>query len=194
LLEIRIHGRGGQGSVVAAYLLATAAHVHGLEAQAFPAFGAERRGAPVAAFVRIAERPIRRRCQVVAPRFVIVQDPGLVRAVAVAEGLAPGGGVLVDGAAAPPGLDVPTGARLAAVPATRLALEVLERPLPNVALLGAFLALTAVLPAEALQAALAERFEGEVLERNRTLADRAAGHVEAGAWKDAWQEGAGHAR
>lgn len=194
MLEIRIHGRGGQGSVVAAYLLATAAHVDGWGAQAFPAFGAERRGAPVAAFVRIANGPIRRRCQVRAPRFVIVQDPGLVHAVAVAEGLAAGGGVLLDGDAAPAALEAPADARVVAVPATRLALEVLERPLPNVALLGAFLALTGGLPAQALHAALAERFRGEVLERNRALADRAAAEADAGAWKDAWQEALGDVR
>jgi pyruvate ferredoxin oxidoreductase gamma subunit len=185
MLEIRIHGRGGQGSVVAAYLLATAAHADGRHAQAFPSFGAERRGAPVASFVRIADRPIRRRCQVRTPDFVIVQDPGLVRAVAVADGLVPGGGVLLDGDDVASGLVLPDGARVAAVPATRLALEVLERPLPNVALLAAFLALTGMLPAEALDAALAERFRDDVLARNRTLAARAAQAVEAGAWKDA---------
>ncbi len=69
MIEIRIHGRGGQGNVVAAYLLATAAFEEGRYVQAFPNFGAERRGAPVTAFVRIADRPIRRRCQ--------VREPGL---------------------------------------------------------------------------------------------------------------------
>src|SRR5579885_2509204 len=97
LIEIRIHGRGGQGSVVAAYLIATAALEDGRYGQAFPSFGPERRGAPVTAFVRIADRPVRRRCQVVAPRFLLVQDEGLLHGN-VTDGLAPRGAILVNSA------------------------------------------------------------------------------------------------
>ena len=78
MIEIRIHGRGGQGNVVAAYLLAAAAFDAGLQCQAFPAFGAERRGAPVVAFVRISETPIFRRNQVKHPAYLIIQDRTLL--------------------------------------------------------------------------------------------------------------------
>lgn len=185
MLELRIHGRGGQGSVVAAYLLATAAHETGLQCQAFPSFGAERRGAPVASFVRIAERPIRRRCQVREPHFVIVQDPGLLRAVAVTAGLRPGGGALLDAPAVPEELELPEAGDAVAFGASELATEMLGRPLPNVALLAAFLTLTELLPLESLEAALAERFAGETLDRNRQLLGKAAGAVAPGRWKEA---------
>lgn len=96
MIEVRIHGRGGQGNVVAAYLLATAAFETGQHCQAFPSFGAERRGAPVTAYVRIAAQPIRRRCQVANPAFLLVQDAGLLHIPSTLEGLKPGGGILVN--------------------------------------------------------------------------------------------------
>jgi Pyruvate/2-oxoacid:ferredoxin oxidoreductase gamma subunit len=96
LIEVRIHGRGGQGNVVAAYLLATAAIDEGHFGQAFPAFGAERRGAPVVAFVRIADRTLRRRNQVLQPDFLIIQDRALLKVPGVLDGLRPGGGILVN--------------------------------------------------------------------------------------------------
>jgi pyruvate ferredoxin oxidoreductase gamma subunit len=184
VLEIRLHGRGGQGSVVAAYLAATAAHDSGFHCQAFPAFGAERRGAPVASFVRIARHPIRRRCEVREPHFVIVQEPGLVGAVPVVEGLRSGGGVLLDGERVPGGLERLDGCRARAVPATRLALDILGRPFPNVALLTVFLRLTEIIPVDALSRALAGRFGGEILERNRRLVNEATTLVSPGEWKE----------
>lgn len=184
MLEIRIHGRGGQGNVVAAYLLATAAIGFGRQAQAFPAFGAERRGAPVAAFVRIDDQPILRRCQVREPAFLIVQDQALMHG-GVTAGLKPGGGVLVNWG----GEDAPErGAvqgEVIGIPAARMALEFLGRPVPNTALLAAFLALTGVLPLQALLDALAQRFKDEVLENNRKLVEYAAARVEAGRWREA---------
>lgn len=184
MIEIRIHGRGGQGNVVAAYLLASAAFEDGRYAQAFPAFGAERRGAPVAAFVRIADRPIRRRCQVREPAFLIVQDDTLLHLPDITAGLQTGGAVLVnsnrDGAELATGLNRP----LVALPAATLAQEILGRPVPNTALLSAFLELTGLLPREALIRALAQRFHGKVLEHNRELIDRAAKLVMRGAWQE----------
>jgi len=79
LRELRIHGRGGQGSVTAAELIATAAFENGVFAQAFPAFGVERRGAPVQAFVRFADRKIRLRSQIYEPDYIIVQDSTLIK-------------------------------------------------------------------------------------------------------------------
>jgi pyruvate ferredoxin oxidoreductase gamma subunit len=182
MLEIRIHGRGGQGNVVAAYLLAAAAIDGGRYAQAFPAFGAERRGAPVAAFVRIDEKPIRRRCQVREPLFLIVQDPALMEVPGTLSGLQTGGTVLVDGPEA--GFDDSGGNEIIRMPATRLALEHIGRPVPNTALLAAFITLTELMPLSGLIDALAERFKGPVLEKNRALVEAAAETVQPGRWRE----------
>lgn len=184
LIEIRIHGRGGQGNVVAAYLLATAAFEEGRYAQAFPAFGAERRGAPVTAFVRIADRPIRRRCQVREPAFLIVQDDTLLHLPDITAGLRAGGAVLVNSNRAGAELSAQLGCNTVALPASALALEILGRPVPNTALLSAFLELTGLLPRAALVKALGERFRGAVLEQNQALVERAASAVTAGAWQE----------
>lgn len=184
MLEIRIHGRGGQGNVVAAYLLAMAAIKEGQYGQAFPAFGAERRGAPVQAFVRITNQPIRRRCQVREPAFLIIQDAALLHVPGVTAGLKPGGGVLVNSTQSPEALSVELGATVATLPATQLAMEHLGRPVPNTALLAAFLSLTNILPLGALILALEGRFTGSLLERNKELIRAAASHIQAGAWEE----------
>lgn len=184
MIEIRIHGRGGQGNVVAAYLLATAAIDEGHHAQAFPSFGAERRGAPVAAFVRMDREPILRRCEVREPHFVIVQDPTLLKSPGVTAGLREGGRVLVNSTRSSEEISERLGLEAVALPAARLAREHLGRPVPNTALLAAFLALTGVLPVEALVKALAERFRGEVLTRNEALVQAAARAVPQRAWKE----------
>src|SRR5512135_2869983 len=94
--ELRIHGRGGQGAVIASKLLASALFHEGRWVQSFPAFGVERRGAPVTAFLRIDEVPIRLRCEVTAPDALIVLDPTLIQAVDVTAGLKPGGSILIN--------------------------------------------------------------------------------------------------
>lgn len=76
--QIRFHGRGGQGAVSAAALLSLAAFEEGLEAQAFPKFGSERRGAPVESYVRISDRPIRSHTQVSEPDAVVILDSTLL--------------------------------------------------------------------------------------------------------------------
>ncbi len=184
MLEIRIHGRGGQGNVVAAYLLAAAAFEVNRYGQAFPNFGAERRGAPVVAFVRLADQPIRRRCQVRSPAFLIVQDEALLHVPGVLDGLQAGGGVLVNSNHSSEQLNAQMQTNnLIGLPATPLAQQILGRPVPNTALLAAFLALTDMLPQEALSKALSHRFKGAVLERNLQLINVAASQVPAGQWK-----------
>lgn len=182
MIEVRIHGRGGQGNVVAAYLLATAAFETGRHCQAFPNFGAERRGAPVTAFVRIDDNPIRRRCQVAAPAFLVVQDEGLLHLPATLDGLKDNGGVVVNSLRGSDALSAECGRKVVAVPASQIASEFLGKPVPNVALLAALLALTGMMPADALAKALAHRFKGDVLDRNRALIDAAMKTVEANAW------------
>ena len=94
--EIRFHGRGGQGAVTAADILAVASFKDGKFCQAFPVFGTERRGAPVAAFVRISDSFIRIRSQIYSPDYVVVQDSSLIDVIDVADGLVPGGIILIN--------------------------------------------------------------------------------------------------
>lgn len=185
MIEVRIHGRGGQGNVVAAYLLATAAFEVGRHCQAFPSFGAERRGAPVTAFVRIHDRPILRRSQVQTPDFLIVQDQGLLQVGGVTDGLKERGGIVVNSSHSSEELQAQLGRPTVALPATQLAQETLGRPVPNVALLAAFLTVTGLLPLDALVKALGERFKGDVLDRNVRLITQAAQAVPADLWKEA---------
>lgn len=177
--EIRIHGRGGQGVVTAAELLAAAAFVEGRHAQAFPSFGSERTGAPVVSFCRIGENPIRTREPIAAPDALIVVDPGLVHQVDVFGGLRPDGYVLINTARTLGDLELADlferfrAERLLTVPATDFAREHLGRPLPNAALLGGFAAQTGVVSMEAVAGAIRERFPGEVGERNVAAAEAA---------------------
>jgi pyruvate ferredoxin oxidoreductase gamma subunit len=183
--EIRVDGRGGQGNVVAAYILAEAGFEAGRFVQAFPTFGPERRGAPVAAFVRVSDRPIRRRCQINQPRYAIVQDPSLLHIPAITRGVPAGGGILVNAPRPVEGLALGAGVRTATIAANALAIRILGEPIPNAALLAAFLALTELFPLSALEAVLARRFSGDRLERNLRLMREASACVPAGAWKDA---------
>ncbi len=179
MFQVRIHGRGGQGVVTAAELLAVAAFDRGRHAQAFPSFGSERTGAPVVSYCRIDDHEIRTREPIDAPDAVIVQDVTLVHHVDLFGGLRPSGYVLVntslplgelgldDNVAALPG------GHVAGCPATELALAHVGRAVPNVPLLGAFCALTGEVPLEALARALRHRFAREVAERNVAAASAA---------------------
>lgn len=184
LTEVRIHGRGGQGNVRAAYMLAQAGFEDGRFAQAFPSFGPERRGAPVAAYVRIADRPIRRRCQVLKPTFLIIQDDGLLHAPGTLEGLLPGGAILINSAKQARELPLPSGPAAITLPATAIASEILGKPIPNSALIAAFISLSGLLTLEALERALAHQFTGTTLERNVKLIREVAARMPAGAWKE----------
>jgi pyruvate ferredoxin oxidoreductase gamma subunit len=184
LTEIRIDGRGGQGNVVAAYILGEAGFAAGRFVQAFPTFGPERRGAPVAAFVRVSDAPIRRRCQISEPRHAIVQDPSLLHVPTIARGVRPGGGILVNAART---VEIPALAanvRVVTIAATALAVKILGEPIPNTALLAAFLALTELFPLDALESVLDRRFSGERLDRNLRLMREAAASVQRGAWTE----------
>lgn len=170
--ELRIHGRGGQGSVTAAELIAVAAFEGGMYAQAFPAFGVERRGAPVQAFVRFSDKTIRLRSQVYEPDFVIVQDSTLIKDVDVFKGLKEGGIAIINTEKAQQ-FNVPAGVKLITIDATSIALEVLGLPITNTALMGAFAAATGIIGFETLEKALNERFKGPLAEKNIETARRA---------------------
>jgi len=158
LVEVRLHGRGGQGTVVASLVLARAAMLEGRGVQAFPDFGVERRGAPVTAFLRISDGPIRLRCKVYAPDHLVVLDPNLLPRVE----LPPGGhGWLVVNTAADPGaLAVPEGWRVATVDATRLArahgVGGGALPIVNSPMAGAFARVTELVGRDALASAIRE--------------------------------------
>jgi pyruvate ferredoxin oxidoreductase gamma subunit len=164
--------------VTAAEILSVAAFRDGLHAQAFPTFGSERTGAPVVAFCRIAEEPIRAHDPVVHPDVVVVQDPTLLQHVPVLAGCGHDSLVLVNSARAVAELDDSLRAqpepRVCTVPATDIAREVLGRPLPNTALLGALVALTGVVSPDNLDEAIRARFPGPLAETNVRAAHLAA--------------------
>jgi pyruvate ferredoxin oxidoreductase gamma subunit len=171
VIQVRFHGRGGQGVVTAAELLSVAAFLDGRHAQAFPSFGSERTGAPVMAFCRIGDAPIRSREPVVHPDALVIQDPTLLHVPGVFAGFDEGT-VLVNSAR--DGVEVPCG-RLVTVAATELAREHLGRPLPGAPMLGALAAATGAVSLQALCAAIRERFEGDVAEGNVAAAEAAYG-------------------
>jgi pyruvate ferredoxin oxidoreductase gamma subunit len=180
VFQIRIHGRGGQGAVTAAELLSVAAFLEGRHAQAFPSFGSERTGAPVMAFCRIDDRPIRVREPVTQPDALVIQDATLLHQVNVFDGLRPGGSVLINSPR--PVTDLGLGDladRALTVPATALALRHFGRPVPNAVLLGGLAALTGCVAIDSLGAAVRERFPGELGAANAAAAREAYDHVRA---------------
>ena len=168
LVEIRWHGRGGQGAVTSAELVALAAISEGKYAQAFPSFGPERRGAPVLAFNRISpDQPIRLRAEIEDPDVVVVLDPNLLGAVDVTAGLKPHGVTIINSRKSPKELKAKVGikGRIGTVDATRIALENLRVPITNTTMVGALVRATGVVKLESLIEPLRHRFGG-LAERN----------------------------
>lgn len=154
MLEMRIHGRGGQGAQVACQMLAAAFFRSGRWVQAFAAYGGERRGAPVTAFLRVDDRPIRLRCDIERADYALVLDPTLLADIR-ADSLREGALVLVnEGAAA--GARSPLAAPVVGVDATAIAARAGLGPIVSTAMLGAFARVSGLLPLEDLTAAVAE--------------------------------------
>jgi pyruvate ferredoxin oxidoreductase gamma subunit len=174
MIEIRIHGRGGQGNVAAAELLSIAAFKDGKYSQAFPSFGAERVGAPVQAFVRIDDKKIRIREDVRHPDYLIVQDENLLETVPILEGLKPDGLIVVNSEKKPEDLQLKTTAAVETIPATEIALEIIGRPIPNAIMIGAFCTITGLVSLDAVQEAIMEKFPGRVGENNVAALERAS--------------------
>jgi pyruvate ferredoxin oxidoreductase gamma subunit len=172
MVEIRIHGRGGQGVVTAAELLSVAAFLEAHHAQAFPSFGSERTGAPVVSFCRIDDSPIRTHEPIAQPDVLLIVDPTLLHQVDVFGGLRDDGSVLINTSKSLSELRIDEVlSRLApdavvTVPATELAREHLGRPLPNAAILGGLAALTGVVSIGPVTEAIRQRFHGPVGEGN----------------------------
>ncbi len=175
--EIRIHGRGGQGSVTMARMLADAAFEGGKWSQGFPSFGVERLGAPVRAFTRIDDEKITDRSQIDTPDYVIVQDPTLIELVDVAEGLDDDGMIIVNSSDLPEEINLETKGKIITVDATNIALEHLGRPIMNTALAGAFASASGLIDKESLGEAIKKSFSGEIAEKNIAAMEEAFDRV-----------------
>ena len=178
MFQIRIHGRGGQGVVTAAEVMSIAAFMEGREAQAFPSFGSERMGAPVMAFCRIDEKPIRSREPVSNPDALIVQDPTLLVNAGLFAGISPEGFVLINTERPPKALELPAlanlpGVHVETVAAGEIARRNIGRPVPNLALLGGLIAETGILRLESLKQAIGQKFPGKMGSANAAAAEEA---------------------
>lgn len=185
-LEVRWHGRGGQGAKTAALLLAELAFEAGRESQGFPEYGPERMGAPITAYTRISTAPIRVHSNIYEPDLVAVLDETLLGSVDVAKGLKAGGSVVVNSTASAETLAGLLGlpaAQLVAVDASGIAKEELGKPIPNVPMLAAIVKAAGLLPKAgflvALRQAADHKFSSKpgVVDANIRAAERAFGEA-----------------
>jgi len=175
IIEIRWHGRGGQGAVTSAELLAQAAISEGKYARAFPSFGPERRGAPVMAFVRISNKePIRTRAGIIRPDVVVVLDPSLLGIANVTSGLKDDGMAVINTRKTAEQLreEFNISQSLATVDATSIAREILGVPITNTTMVGALVKATGVVELGSLVEPLKHRFN-RLAERNIKAMQRA---------------------
>jgi pyruvate ferredoxin oxidoreductase gamma subunit len=186
MFQIRIHGRGGQGVVTAAEILAVGAFIDGKYAQAFPSFGSERMGAPVMSFCRIDDKFIRLREPVMEPDALIIQDPTLLHQVDLFAGVRPSGYILINSTRSLEELGIGElisrfpNCHIRTVPASEIALEKTGRSLPNAALIGGLAALTGLLGSAVVSEAIRKKFSGRVGEANAAAAEATFQVVSAG--------------
>ncbi len=174
MIEIRFHGRGGQGAVTSAEILALAAIGEGKYAQAFPSFGPERRGAPVVAFCRISDQPIRIRANIYEPDIVVVLDASLLKIVKVDAGLKSSGLLVTTSNDSPEKVKELLGIknRIAVVNALKIATEILGLPITNTTMLGSLARASELVKKESFIPPLKERF-GLIAEKNISAFERA---------------------
>ncbi|HEY9161345.1 MAG TPA: pyruvate ferredoxin oxidoreductase subunit gamma [Desulfomonilia bacterium] len=179
MLEIRFHGRGGQGAVTSAELIAIAAVGKGKFAQAFPSFGPERRGAPVVAFSRVDDKKILIRAKIYEPDVVVVLDPGLITLVNPLEGLKKNGILIVNTRKSPDEiLNVCSAScRVATVNADLIAKEELGRVIVNTTMLGAVIKATGFMKIEDIREPILDRFGPKLGEKNLKALERAYNEV-----------------
>lgn len=168
MIEIRFHGRGGQGAVTSAELIALAAIEEGKYAQSMPSFGPERRGAPVQAYLRVSEEPIRIRAEITHPNIIVVLDESLLEVAHAASGLKDGGLLVVNTTASPDDLRKKVGWKgdVACVDALTIALENLKVPITNTTMIGALLKAREIVPFKSLEAPVKHRFNEKIATRN----------------------------
>lgn len=177
--EIRIHARAGQGAITTAEILGQAYFVDGKFAYAFPNFGAARMGAPMNAFVRVDDKPIRLRSQVNEPDYIIVVDPTLMRGFNCYAGFKDNGIAVIN---TKEGLDIPKppiGRKVYLIAANDIALKTIGRPLGNTVLLGAYVAATEQIKLEGLLKAIEKRFSGKIAELNIAAAKQGYDYIKA---------------
>ena len=167
--EIRVHGRGGQGAVTTAQIIAVAGFYDGKKSQAFPKFGVERRGAPLEAYARIDSKNINIRSQVYNPDYVIVLDSSLLSTVDVTSGMKEGGILIINSKKPSSEIKAAGNIRVFTVKATEKANEILNRPIVNTGVLGAFAAITHEISLDSLHKAIDSEFEGEIAEKNKQV-------------------------
>ena len=179
MFEVRLHGRGGQGAVTSAELLALATINEGRYGQAFPSFGPERRGAPVVAFFRSDDKQIKVRTEITNPDLVLVLDPSILRIVKVTAGLKDDGILVANTKYRADEIreELDLKCKLAVVNATRIAFEELGIPVTNTTMLGALLKAKPIVNPDSLIGPLQERF-GRIAERNVNAFKRAMGETE----------------
>jgi 2-oxoacid:acceptor oxidoreductase gamma subunit (pyruvate/2-ketoisovalerate family) len=180
--EIRFHGRGGQGAVLAARMLASAFVVEGKHVASFPMYGFERRGAPVVAFTRIDDKPIREKTQIYNPDCLVVIDPGLMKLPTLFSGLKPEGILIINSSQSITSRPNDNLKVSGVVNATRIAIDEIGRDIPNTCLLGAFAATTGWLDLQSILFCLREYFRGEILQRNIRSVERGFHAVEVSRW------------
>ena len=182
LIEVRFHGRGGQGAWTASLLLAQAGLKEDRYIQSFPAFGPERAGAPITAYTRISDEPILLHSSVYEPDIVVVLDPTLL-GPAVVEGVKPGTKLVVN--TSQTSAEVKEGLELVDIEmwvlnATSLALKVLRRPITNTAMLGAVVKATGIVKLDSMLAVVKERFPGRIGDLNLEVVETAYKEVVKG--------------
>ena len=164
--EIRIHARAGQGAITTAALLGDAYFAQGQFPYAFPNFGAARMGAPMNAFVRVDQHPVRLRSQIYEPDYVIVVDPTLLRGYNCFSGLKSNGVAVINGKE---GLELPKlkpSQKVYLIPASEIAMKTIGRPLANTTLIGSFAAATGELKLETIIEVIKKRYSGKMQEGN----------------------------
>ncbi len=168
MIEIRIHGRGGQGAVTTGQIMAIAAFHDGKESQTFPNFGVERAGAPVMAFARISDEVINLRSQVYKPQVVLVLDSSLVEAVNVTEGLKDNGTIIINTNKTAEELGIKGSFDIHTIDATSITVGVFGKPIVNTPMLGAFAKVTGLMSLESLKKAIDDKF---VYAKGKKIAD-----------------------
>jgi len=170
MIEIRIHGRGGQGNVTLAELIAMSAFYDGEYAQAFPSFGVERKGAPVVAFTKIDKNFIRSREQIYQPDFIIIQDPSLVKVAKPLEGAKKTTIVIINSNKVAKQVCPNYTGKVYCVSALEIALKELGKPIINTAMLGAFVKISGLIKLEsavqAIKENLGEKYNQEIITKN----------------------------
>ena len=186
LTEVRWHGRGGQGAKTAGYILAVAAAEQGWNIQAFPEYGAERRGAPMKSYVRISDGPLRLRSGIRSPNIVIVLDDSLLATENVTDGMEAGGVLIVNSAEDIDEVRSQIGdadVKLYVVDATQLAMDTIGRPIPNTVMLGALSKATDLVSMDAVKRAIDVRLGGKLsqaaVEANYAAVERAYEEVKS---------------